>query len=132
MVFYGGQTTINFEGLGIGRAIRSTEEDLSMITSASPGIAYARPQYGQWVTRLQYKDRITTTYMGGVNPDFEIMRTMYPVSGGRFINEQDVALQRRTLFLGDQIAGTLFGGEDPGGKEILLNGTPFTVGGTRK
>src|SRR5690625_7591093 len=60
------------------------------------------------------------------------MRTMYPVSGGRFINEQDVALQRRTLFLGDQIAGTLFGGEDPVGKEILLNGTPFTVVGTMK
>jgi len=132
MVFYGGQTTINFEGLGIGRAIRFTEEDLSMITSAIPGIAYASPQYGQWGTRLQYKDRITTTYMEGVNPDFEIMRTMYPVSGGRFINEQDVALQRRTLFLGDQIAGTLFGGEDPVGKEILLNGTPFTVVGTMK
>src|SRR5690625_7860094 len=103
-----------------------------MITSAIPGIAYASPQYGQWGTRLQYKDRITTTYMEGGNPDFEIMRTMYPVSGGRFINEQDVALQRRTLFLGDQVGGTRFGGEDRVGRGIVQNGTPFTVGGTKK
>lgn len=132
MIIYGGQTTLNFEGLGVGRTIRFTEEDLSLIESAVPGIAYASPQYGQWGTRLQYKDAITTTYMEGVDPDFEIMRTMYPVSGGRFINEQDVVSRRRTLFLGDQIAGTLFGEEDPIGKEVLLNGTPFTVVGTMK
>lgn len=132
MIIYGGQTTTNFEGLGIGRTIRFTEEDVSLIESAVPGIAYASPQYGNWGTRLQYEDVVTTTYMEGVNPDFEIMRTMYPVTGGRFINEQDVANQRRTLFLGDQIAGTLFGDENPVGKEVLLNGTPFTVVGTMK
>src|SRR5690625_2993127 len=50
MVFYGGQTTINFEGLGIGRSIRFTEEDLSMITSAIPGIAYRSEErrVGKW------------------------------------------------------------------------------------
>lgn len=132
MIIYGGQTTTNFEGLGTGRAIRFTEEDVSLIRDAVPGIAYSSPQYGQWSVRLQYKDAVTTTYMEGVNPDFEIMRTMYPVSGGRFINEQDVTNQRRTLFLGDEIARTLFGDENPVGKQVQLNGMPFTVVGTMK
>lgn len=132
MIIYGGQTTTNFEGLGTGRSIRFTEEDVSLIRNAIPGIAYSSPQYGRWSVRLQYNDAVTTTYMEGVNPDFEIMRTMYPVSGGRFINEQDVINQRRTLFLGDEIAQTLFGDEDPVGKQVQLNGTPFTVVGTMK
>src|SRR5690554_1948508 len=76
MIIYGGQTTTNFEGLGTGRAIRFTEEDVSLIRNAVPSIAYASPQYGQWSVRLQYNDAVTTTYMEGVNPDFEIMRTM--------------------------------------------------------
>lgn len=132
MIIYGGQTTTNFEGLGTGRSIHFTEEDVSLIRNAIPGIAYSSPQYGRWSVRLQYNDAVTTTYMEGVNPDFEIMRTMYPVSGGRFINEQDVINQRRTLFLGDEIAQTLFGDEDPVGKQVQLNGTPFTVVGTMK
>src|SRR5690625_7862873 len=36
MVFYGGETTMDFEGLGIGRAIRFTAEELGMIASAVP------------------------------------------------------------------------------------------------
>jgi len=132
MVIYGGQTSINYEGLGVGRAIRFTEEDVDLITKAVPGIAYSSPQYGQWGASLEYNGVVTTTYMEGVNPDFEIMRTMYPAAGGRFINEKDVDLQRRVLFLGDEIAGRLFGEDDPIGKQIKLNSMPFTVVGIMK
>lgn len=132
MVIYGGQTSVSYEGLGVGRAIRFTEEDVDLITTAVPGIAYSSPQYGQWGASLEFGDVVTTTYMEGVNPDFEIMRTMYPAAGGRFINEKDVDLQRRVLFLGDEIAGRLFGDEDPVGKQVKLNSMPFTVVGIMK
>lgn len=132
MVIYGGQTSVNYEGLGVGRAIRFTEEDVELINKAVPGIAYSSPQYGQWGASLDYGGVVTTTYMEGVNPDFEIMRTMYPAAGGRFINEKDVDLQRRVLFLGDEIAGRLFGEEDPIGKQVKLNSMPFTVVGIMK
>lgn len=132
MIIYGGQTTTNYEGLGVGRPIRFTEEDVDLINRVVPGISHSSPQYGTYGVRLQYKDAVTNTYMEGVNPDFEVMRTMYPASGGRFINSNDVEMQRRTLFLGDEIAVTLFGEEDPIGKLVQLNGTPFTVVGTMK
>lgn len=132
IVVYGGQTSMNYEGLGVGRPIRFSEEDVQLIDRAVPGISHSSPQYGQWGVRLQYEDEITTTYMEGVNPDFEIMRTMYPASGGRFINEQDVDQKRRVLFLGDEISKQLFKGEDPVGKQVKLNNMPFTVIGTMK
>lgn len=129
IVIYGGQTSMNYEGLGIGRPIRFKEDDVAMLERAVPGISFSSPQYGRWGARLDAGDVVTNTYMEGVNPDFEIMRTMYPVAGGRFINEKDVDELRRVLFLGDEIAQRLFGEEDPVGKQILLDNMPFTVVG---
>lgn len=129
IIIYGGQTSMNHEGLGIGRRISFSEEDVSLLQQAVPGIAHSSPQYGRWGAQLKTDDVTTNTYMEGVNPDFEIMRTMYPAAGGRFINEKDVDEKRRVLFLGNEIAGRLFGDEDPVGQQLLLDNTPFTVVG---
>lgn len=132
IVIYGGQTSMNYEGLGIGRRISFSEEDVDLLEKAVPGIQYASPQYGRWGAQLKTDDVTTNTYMEGVNPDFEIMRTMYPAAGGRFINERDVDEMRRVLFLGDEIAVRLFGDENPVGQQVLLDNTPFTVVGVMK
>jgi putative ABC transport system permease protein len=60
---------------------------------------------------------------------FEEMRRMYPAAGGRFLNEEDVRLQRRVLVLGADIAGEVFGEENPVGNPIDVDGLPFTVVG---
>lgn len=132
IVIYGGQTSMNYEGLGIGRRISFSEEDVDLLEKAVPGIQYASPQYGRWGAQLKTDDVTTNTYMEGVNPDFEIMRTMYPAAGGRFINERDVDEMRRVLFLGDEIAVRIFGDENPVGQQVLLDNTPFTVIGVMK
>lgn len=133
IIIYGGQTSMNYEGLGIGRAVRFTEDDVALLNRAVPEIEYSSPQYGRWAT-LDYGDgdERTTAFMEGVNPDFEIMRTMYPTLGGRFINEKDVDEKRRVLFLGNEIAERLFKDENPVGKEVMLDNVPFTVIGTMK
>ncbi len=132
IMIYGGQTSMNYEGLGIGRPIRFTEEDVELITNSVSGIEYSSPQYGRGSTALEAGDVRTTTFMEGVNPHFEMMRTMYPAAGGRFINQKDVDEQRRVLFLGDEIAKRLFREEDPIGKQVKLDNTPFTVVGVMK
>jgi putative ABC transport system permease protein len=65
----------------------------------------------------------------GVNPNFEEMRRMYPAAGGRFLNATDVTQQRRVLVLGVKIAKDLFGDQDPIGRTLMLETTPFTVVG---
>ena len=132
MIIYGGQTSMNYEGLGIGRRISFKEEDVALIQNAVSGISHASPQYGRWGAQLRTDDITTTTYMEGVNPDFEIMRTMYSAAGGRFINEKDVKEMRRVLFLGDEIATRIFGEENPVGQQVLLDNMPFTVIGVMK
>ena len=132
IVVYGGQTSMTYEGLGIGRRISFTETDVELLQDAVPGIHYSSPQYGRWGAQLKTEEVTTNTYMEGVDPDFEIMRTMYPAAGGRFINERDVDEMRRVLFLGDEIAVRLFGDKDPVGRQVMLDNTPFTVVGVMK
>jgi len=132
IVVYGGQTSMTYEGLGIGRRISFTETDVELLQDAVPGIHYSSPQYGRWGAQLKTEEVTTNTYMEGVDPDFEIMRTMYPAAGGRFINERDVDEMRRVLFLGDEIAVRLLGNENPIGQKVMLDNTPFTVVGVMK
>jgi len=128
MILYGGETGIPFEGVPKGRRIRMVEEDAEMLKAAIPGIAMISPQYRRYV-QLTYGRFSTNTECEGVNPLFEEMRRMYPASGGRFLNEYDVSMQRRVLVLGEKIARDIFKEADPIGKQILLDGLPFVVVG---
>ena len=128
MILYGGETGMQFEGMPKGRRIRLVEEDAAMLKNAIPAINMISPQYRQFVT-LTYKKFSTNTECEGVNPLFEDMRRMYPAAGGRFLNNVDVADQRRALVLGSKIAKEIFGDEDPVGKTIQVDGLPFTLVG---
>lgn len=126
---YGGETSMPYEGLDKGRNIRLRKEDLSLVLQSIQGIDMGSVSYGRWGVTLQVGQNKTTCYMEGVSPAFEEMRRMFPAQGGRFLNSKDEALKRRVLFLGDEIAGRLFGDQDPIGGQVLLDGLPFTVVG---
>jgi putative ABC transport system permease protein len=128
LILYGGESSLVYEGLPKGRQIQFTEEDIDLLKKTIPGIAMISPQYRNNVS-LTYGKKTTTTECEGVNPDFEEMRRMFPAGGGRFINGMDVSLQRRVLFIGIELAETLFGQEDPVGKVVMTDGVPFTVVG---
>jgi putative ABC transport system permease protein len=124
---YGGTTSKVFEGLPTGRRVRLTEGDLELLQRSVPEIEMGSPSYGRWGTSLRVGERKTTTFMEGVNPAFSEMRRMFPAAGGRFINQDDLDRRRRVIFLGNAIAGRLFGDTDPVGQTLLLDGLPFTV-----
>ncbi len=126
MILYGGETGMQYEGVPKGRRIRLHEEDAEMLHAAIPAIDMVSPQYRATV-RLTNGKKSSNTECEGVNPAFEEMRRMFPAAGGRFLNEVDVARQRRVLVLGTEIAKELFGEQDPIGKTLLLEQTPFTV-----
>ncbi|HSJ06095.1 MAG TPA: ABC transporter permease [Longimicrobiales bacterium] len=128
-MIYGGETTIATEGLPIGRRIRLTEDDLELIRRGVPDADLLGASYGRWGVSLRAGDQRTTTYMEGVTPAFGDMRRMYAARGGRFLNEQDLALKRRVIFLGDSLALRLFGVADPVGETVAIDGLPFTVVG---
>ncbi|MCY3598527.1 MAG: ABC transporter permease [Gemmatimonadetes bacterium] len=124
---YGGQTSMEHEGLSKGRRIRLREEDLDLLLRAVPEFEMGSPSYGRGRTHLKAEENQTTTYMEGVNPVFSELRRMFPAPGGRFINQRDIDEKRRVLFLGDGIAGRLFGDAPPVGRTVTLDGLPFRV-----
>ena len=124
---YGGQTTLDHEGLSQGRVIRLREDDLDLVLRAIPEFEFGSPSYGRGRTHLEAGENQTTTYMEGVNPIFSELRRMFPAPGGRFINQRDLDQRRRVLFLGDDIAARLFGDTPPVGQTVLLDGLSFRV-----
>jgi len=125
----GGQTSIKYEGLPIGRYIELIEEDCTLLGESVPRIAGISAQMGRWNARLKNGEKSALTYMEGVYPSFEFLRRMYPAAGGRFLNENDLIGKKRVVFLGSVIATELFAKDDPIGKTVTIDGIPFTIVG---
>lgn len=125
-IMFPGQTTQPHEGYGIGRAIRLTEDDASLLKQEIPLISVATPEYGNrmYVSRGEKRQ---STSVGGVHPVYSELRNIFPQAGGRWLNVRDLEDQRRVIFLGNRLAKNLFGDEDPVGKQVFVRNTPFTV-----
>lgn len=128
MVFYGGQTSKTYEGLDAGRRIRFSEDDVDMLRQSIPQIENISVQYGRSVG-LRSDYATTNTHMEGVDAAFDEMRSMYPIKGGRFINQRDVAEQRRVVFIGPEIAQQLYPDGDAIGKRLMIDRNTYIVVG---
>ncbi len=128
LIVYGGETGKVYQGLPKGRGIGLEESDVELLRATVPNIIMASPQYRKNAELFYGKTRLTTE-CEGAGPDFEVMRAMYPQRDGRFIDANDIKFQKRSLFLGPEIAGDLFKDENPVGKIVLLDNVPFTVVG---
>jgi putative ABC transport system permease protein len=123
---YGGQTTKKYMGLPIGRPIRLTEDDAWILKKSIPEIVAVNPGFGRWI-QLRNGEKISSTFMEGVYPEFELLRRLYPAAGGRFLNYKDIEERRRVVFLGEVIAKELFPSQDPIGQTLKIDGVPFTI-----
>ena len=127
VVMWGGQTSIPYQGLGKGRRILFTDEDVELLKKKVPELESVSGEYARWGVSLTYKKNTVSEHLTGVYPCFEDMRAHYPQMGGRFINDLDMQYKRRVVFLGDKLKERLFGKEDAVGKTIIMNNIPFTV-----
>lgn len=128
MIVWPGLTSMPYEGLGKGRRLRVSDEDIAAIRNEVPGL---RRVSGEYMTsmRLDYGTKTISVDISGITAEFGEMRNLIPDSGGRFINPIDDANQRRVIFIGDELKTNVFGEADAIGKVLLLNQSPFTVVG---
>lgn len=131
-IFWPGITAKEFQGLPKGRRVSPTEDDIVLLKKKARTINRISPEYARWSVNMQYKKQSTLRQITGIWPEFGEMRNVIPDAGSRFINDLDMKNKRRVIFIGNLLADDLFGDEDPIGKEILLNGMPFTVIGVMK
>ena len=121
------KTSMSFEGMPKGRAIRLRAEDVLKLASEIPELEAVSPEFSLRDQRMVYGERDYRTVIKGVYPCFGDLRYTYPQSGGRFINEQDIEKRHRVIFIGDHIKQELFGDAEAVGETLFFQGTGFTV-----
>jgi putative ABC transport system permease protein len=136
MIIWGGQTSMPYKGLPRGRPIRFEKDVVDFLNNRIPEIEMIGGEYTRWGQSVANKNKMFNRMVNGVYPEYETMRNMIPEMGGRFINQLDLDLKRRVVFLGNELADDLFGAKTPReeivGQSIEINGMKFTVIGVLK
>ena len=128
-IVFAGQTSMQAGGERAGKPIRFRLSDLEMLDEM-PLVKDWSPEYMRdlpvsWGTKLaSYRAR-------GVAPSYGTMRNQ-PAASGRFIDAEDVRLQRRVVFLGSTVALKLFGNVPAVGETVRIQGMAFEVIGVQK
>jgi putative ABC transport system permease protein len=123
------QTSMQAGGERAGRRLRLRLPDAEAVGQL-PLIKAWSPEYMQDVTvawgvkQAGYRAR-------GVAPAYEVIRSQ-PIASGRFIDAEDVRLQRKVVFIGSEVGRKLFGSLPPVGQQVRLNGMTFEVIGVQK
>ena len=114
---------------GFGSASTLTQSDATALASkaAAPDINAVAPvaSSSETLTDSVNTNNWTTT-VNGTDPSWQTVRNR-TVTEGRFIDDQDVADHTAVAVLGPATVTELFGGADPVGQTVNVNGVPLTV-----
>jgi len=131
IMVYGGQTSLDFEGLPKGRRIFLNEEDIGFLGERIPEILRIVPEsYNSWQVSAEGKEINRTVH--GTTAEFGVMRAQVAQMGGRFLDSDDDRQGRKVAFIGWKVAQDLFGTKAAVGRTIIVNRVPFTVVGVLK
>ncbi|MBN2207280.1 MAG: ABC transporter permease [Candidatus Aminicenantes bacterium] len=127
VLLFPSRTTLPWQGLQKGKAVRITPEQVEDLPDKVPGIELISPEFVQG-RRIRFERQEFLSTIRGVNPSFELMRNTI-AARGRFLNATDMEERRRVCMIGDVLASDLFSDGDPLARQILIEGVPFTVVG---
>jgi len=132
IIMSGGRTTKSYAGFAEGRQIRLVDSDAETLRREVPEIEAISPEFGAWDAKVRIGTQSANPYTTGIIPEYADFRNIIVEEGGRFINDQDIAQRRRVAVLGEQLDSLLFDKKPSVGKQVFLNGVPFTVIGRTK
>lgn len=120
-----GSASTGHVAMGVGTANTLTWEDSNAISKICPAVENVVPGM-QGPQQVQYGNFNTNTTICAVTADYPFVRNFYPKTG-RFFNEADMDKNARVCCLGETVAESLFGDEDPIGKDVLIKSEHFKV-----
>jgi putative ABC transport system permease protein len=126
-VMWPGETTKAFKGLPPGRPIRPRIDDIDFLRERMPEVKSVFGEVVSWRTNISYGRKTVNGRVIGTNVAYGEARKHYPQSEGRFFGPEDMQERRRVIFLGNDMAREIFGDEQPVGKTLLINNSPYTV-----
>lgn len=129
-----GRTSRPYQGLGAGRTLQLSLEDVEAIAAVVPELEELSPRQnlpgGLTYTRTNRRGEVQNGAFPtfGIGPGHATVERMRPLRG-RMLSALDVALARKVLIVGERVAEMLFPGEDPVGQTVQIGGVPFLVVG---
>lgn len=124
-----GLSSIPFAGRGPNRDIRLMNSDYTALRREIPGIERLSGRYWMWGEfSVKRGDRHSSFDVIGVHPDQRYLDETLMIEG-RYVNERDLDERRKIAVIGELVKSTLFGHEDPIGKNIEIRGSTYTVVG---
>ena len=136
MLWVWGQTTTEaYDGLKPGRFVRFKTSDIELLRHL-PGVDVVAPrlQAGGWMngTPVTYETKSGSYNLFGDYPEFRHI-IAFQYAGGRFINDQDIADNRKVAVIGNAVRDELYpAGADPIGTYLKISGVYFQVVGITK
>ncbi|MEW5875858.1 MAG: ABC transporter permease, partial [Candidatus Zixiibacteriota bacterium] len=132
VIMWPGRTAKVFQGLPKNRQIRFREDDAVLLKQQVVHLGRLSPEYTLWDAKARVGKTEKLVRVTGCWPEFGEARNIVPQTGSRFINQEDMDLKRRVIFIGDELKDQLFGEQDAIGRMVLINGVPFTVVGVMR
>lgn len=126
----GNETSKPWQGLPPNRTIELEERDIEALRHAVPGIQHISGQFRVWRGNSMLRHGMNTgSYsIRGIQPEFRELQQQ-TILQGRFINELDVAQDRKVIVIAEDCRDELFKGVDPLHQWVDVNGIPFEVVG---
>ncbi len=119
--------SVEVMGRGSNRSVTFTEmqalmaENPELISGVSPNVSVG--------VKVKKDTESLTANCIGINEDYYDIKNV-KMASGRFINYLDVARRQKVCILGAYEVTKLFGGINPLGEEVKINGDSYTVIGT--
>jgi len=127
-VIWARETGRPWKGLGPGRRIRPTADDIELLRARVTGAEAIVGELQNYRVSMSFGATTVNGTVVGTNPQYGDMRNHFPQTGGRFIDHLDERRKRRVIFLGNELAEDIFGKEtEPVGKTLLVDQVPYTV-----
>jgi putative ABC transport system permease protein len=123
------QTSMQAGGERAGKRLRLRLSDAEAVAQLPLTKAWS-PEYMQEMT-VAWGTKQAGYRARGVAPAYGTIRSQ-PVASGRFLDTEDVRLQRKVVFIGSEVGRKLFGNVPPVGQQVRINGMTFDVIGVQK
>ncbi len=126
--FWGGQTSIAYDGLNVGRRIELKAEDLELIQKKLPQIEDLSGRIGMWGSLINFKDEYGTFQVLGVSTGYQNIEAVKLVEG-RLLNDKDIKQVRKVAIIGMRAKERLCKDESPLGQYMKIQGIPHKIVG---
>jgi putative ABC transport system permease protein len=130
IVAYTGTTSVAFKGMGLGRQIQLTLEDVEAIKQQIPGVRFIAAESQREGVSIVYERKSASFAVLGVPDEYFDVKESIPFNFGRKINPLDERELRKITVIGSVVAERLFGKDvDPVNKDVRVNGVIMKVVG---